>query len=230
MKATDIMTARVVTARPDVGVAALAVLMADNGISAVPIVDARGRVVGIVSEGDLMRRGETATERRRGWWLRTFAEPETLAAEYVKAHGRKAADVMTRDVVTVTEETPVADIVDLLERHRIKRVPVLSDGKLVGIVSRANLVRALAALPAPRPERAADDAAIRAQLAAELKRAGFGHAAGAELIVTEGAVHLSGFYNSPSEHDAIRVAAEGIPGVREVVDHLVPRPAILYQA
>jgi CBS domain-containing protein len=204
--------------------------MGDNGISAVPIVDADDRVVGVVSEGDLMRRSETGTERRRGWWLRAFAEPETLAGEYVKAHGRKAADVMTREVVSVTEDTPVADIVDLLERHRIKRVPVLRDGKIVGIVSRANLVRALAAMPAPRLESAADDAAIRAQINDELRRAGFGGMVAADVIVTEGTVHLWGFYNSPTEHEAIRVAAEGIPGVREVVDHLTPRPVVLYQA
>lgn len=230
MKAADIMTARVISARPDVSVGALAALMGDNGISAVPIVDADDRVVGIVSEGDLVRRSETGTERRRGWWLRAFAEPQTLAAEYVKAHGRKAADVMTREVISVSEDTPVADIVDLLERHRIKRVPVLRDGKLVGVVSRANLVRALAAMPAPRPELAADDAAIRAQLADELKRRGFGYAVTADVIVTEGAVHLWGFYDTPSERQAIRVAAEGIPGVREVVDHLMPRPVVLYQA
>ncbi len=230
MKAADVMTARVITARPDVSVGALAALMGDNGISAVPIVDADERLVGIVSEGDLVRRSETGTERRRGWWLRAFAEPETLAAEYVKAHGRRAADVMTREIVSVTEDTPIADIADVLERRRIKRVPVLRDGKLVGIVSRANLVRALAAMPPQRGELAADDGAIRAQLADELKRSGFGSTVAASVIVAEGTVHLWGFYHSDSEHKAIRVAAEGIPGVREVVDHLMPRPVVLYQA
>src|SRR5436190_4302351 len=141
MKAVDIMTARVVTARPDTRVSALAHLMSDNGISAVPIVDAEDRVVGIVSEGDFLRRGETDTQRRRGRWLRAFADPETLAGEYVKANGRTAADVMTRQVISVVEDTSVPDIVDLLERHDIKRVPVLRERKLVGIVSRGNLVR-----------------------------------------------------------------------------------------
>jgi CBS-domain-containing membrane protein len=229
MKAVDIMTARVVTARPDTGVSALAHLMSDNGISAVPIVDSEGHVLGMVSEGDLLRREETGTERRRGRWLRAFADPDTLADEYVKAHGRTAADVMTRQVVSVGEDTPIPDIVDLLERHDIKRVPVLRERKLVGIVSRANLVRALSAMPLPRPELAADDGAIRAQLADELSRGGFASARDLNIIVTEGAVHLWGIYASDSERKAIRVAAAGIPGVRQVVDHLSPRPAVLYQ-
>jgi CBS domain-containing protein len=230
MRAAEIMTSRVVTARPDDSVATIAALMGSNAISAVPIVDAAGRVLGIVSEGDLLRRGETGTERRRGRWLRAFAEPETLASEYVKAHGRRAADVMTRDVVGVQEDTPVADIVDLLERHGIKRVPVLRDGKLVGIVSRANLVRALVAVAPAKAESAAEDSAIQAQITDELKRAGFANLHDVSVIVTDGTVHLWGIYASASEHKALRIAAERIPGVRAVVDHLTPRPVALYQA
>jgi CBS-domain-containing membrane protein len=230
MRAADIMTRQVITARAGVSVSALAALMVDNGISAIPIVDADDKLVGIVSEGDLMRRNETATERRRGWWLRAFADRETLAAEYVKAHGRKAAEVMTREVVSVGEDTPVADIVDLLERNGIKRVPVVRDGKLVGIVSRANLVRALAAAQAPRPEFATDDAAIQAQVVAELKSRGFGDTGAVSVIVTEGAVHLWGSFASATEHKAMRIAAGEVPGVRRVVDHLTPRPVVIYQA
>jgi CBS-domain-containing membrane protein len=162
--------------------------------------------------------------------LRAFADPDTLATEYVKAHGRSAADVMTRDVVSIAEDTPVPDIVDLLERHDIKRVPVLRERKLVGIVSRANLVRALGAVAASRPELAADDGAIQAQLKDELAHAGFASPRDLSIIVTEGTVHLWGIYASANERKAIRVAAEGIPGVLQVVDHLSPRPAVLYQA
>src|SRR5262249_45350804 len=167
---------------------------------------------------------------QRGRWLRAFADPDTIAAEYVKAHGRKAADVMTRDVVCVSEAAAVGEIVDLFERHGITRVPVLRDGRIIGIVSRANLVRALAAAPQPRRELAADDAAIQAQLGAELKRLGIGSGATGNVIVTEGVVHLWGVYASESERQAMRVAAEEIPGVRQVIDHLVPRPLVLYQA
>jgi CBS domain-containing protein len=204
--------------------------MSEHAISAVPILDAHGRVVGIVSEGDLLRRDETGTTRRRSWWLRTLADPETLADEYTKAYGRTAASVMTRTVVSVAEDTPIADIVALLERHAIKRVPVLRDGKLVGIVSRANLIRALAAAPVARPEIAADDEAIQAQLKDELVRAGFASLRDLNVIVSEGTVHLWGHYASASERNAIRVAAERIPGVRNVVDHLTPRPVVIYQA
>jgi CBS domain-containing protein len=224
------MTADVVTARSDTTVSAIAALMTAHRISAVPIVDGQGRVLGIVSEGDLLRRQETGTERQRGRWLRAFTDPDTLAEEYAKAHGRSAAEVMTRDIVSVTEDTAVGAIVDLLERHGIKRVPVLRDGKLVGIVSRANLVRALAAAPQPRQELAAEDSAIQAQLAAEFKRRGFDRSVAGNAIVTEGIVHLWGAYATESEHKAMRVAAEEIPGVRQVVDHLVPRPVVLYQA
>jgi CBS domain-containing protein len=230
MRAADIMTTRVVTVRADAHVSEVARLMSENGISAVPVVDADQNVIGIVSEGDLLRRGETGTERRRGRWLRAFAEPETLANEYLKAHGRRAAQVMTRDVVTVDIDMPVAAIVDLLERHGIKRVPVVRDGKLAGIVSRANLVRALVAAPAARPEIAADDGAIQAQLADELARTGFANVRDVNVIVSEGTVHLWGHYGSATERKAINVAAEGIPGVRAVVDHLNPRPVVLYQA
>jgi CBS domain-containing protein len=230
MKAADIMTTRVVTAPPEAAIGTIAALMCEHGISAVPIVDPLGRVVGMVSEGDLLRRDETGTARHRSWWLRTLADPDTLADEYAKTHGRTAADVMTRSVVSVTEDTPIADIVDLLERHRIKRVPVVRNGFLVGIVSRANLVRALAVTAPPSPEVAAEDGAIQAQLKDELARAGFASLGDLDIIVSEGTVHLWGTYASDSERNAIRIAAEGIPGVRAVADHLNPRPVVIYQA
>jgi CBS domain-containing protein len=231
MRAADVMTIRVITVHADANVSEVARLMSKNGISAVPVVDADQNVIGIVSEGDLLRRVETGTERRHGRWLRVFADPETLVAEYLKAHGRRAAQVMTREVVTVRMDTPLSEIVNLFERHGIKRVPVVrDDGRLVGIVSRANLVRALAAAPSARPEIAADDDAIQAQLADELARTGFANVRDLNVIVSEGTVHLWGHYDSVNERKAINVAAEGIPGVRAVVDHLNPRPMVLYQA
>src|SRR5262252_1884320 len=140
----DIMTSEVITVREDATVPEVARLMAERGISAVPVVDRENQIVGMVSEGDLLHRTETGTERRRAWWLDMVSSTNKLAGEYIKSHSAKVKDVMTRDVLSVTEETAVADIAVLLETNRIKRVPVVRDGKIVGIVSRANLVRALA--------------------------------------------------------------------------------------
>ena len=124
MKAADIMTPRVISVTPDVSVAEIARLLLDNRISAVPVVDRDGRLVGVVSEGDLMRRAETGTERHRSWWLRAFGDSSTLASDYVRSHALRASDVMTRDVVTVAPDMPLREIANLLEKHRIKRVPV----------------------------------------------------------------------------------------------------------
>src|SRR5246127_2770528 len=144
MLAMDVMTSEVITVEEDASVPSVAKLMAERGISSVPVIDKDKRVVGMVSEGDLLHRAETGTERRRSWWLEMMSSTNQLAGEYIKSHSGKVKDIMTRNVLSVTEETPVADIAVLLETNRIKRVPVLRDGKLVGIVSRANLVRALA--------------------------------------------------------------------------------------
>ena len=143
MRAMDVMTSEVITVGQNTSVQTVAKLLAERGISAVPVVDRENRVIGMVSEGDLLHRAETGTERRRSWWLDMMASTNKLAGDYVKSHSGKVRDIMTRDLISVTETTPVADIAVLLETNRIKRVPVVRDGKLVGIVSRANLVRAL---------------------------------------------------------------------------------------
>jgi len=167
MRAMDVMTTDVITVDPETTVQALATLLAERGISGAPVVDASGRLVGIVSEGDLLHRAEIGTarrhrERRRSWWLDHFAAE--LARDYVKSHGRTVKDIMTRDVVTVTEDTDLGEVAALLEAKRIKRVPVTRDGKVIGIISRANLVRALAATKgAPPREGEDDDRTIRAQ-------------------------------------------------------------------
>lgn len=140
MQAKDVMTAPVVTAETDTSVAAVAERLLERRISAMPVVDADGRVVGVVSEGDLMHRGESGGERHRSWWLALIASAEERSRDYVKNHGLRASDVMTRDPVTVGEDATLEEIAALLETHRIKRVPVLRDGRLVGIVSRANLL------------------------------------------------------------------------------------------
>jgi CBS domain-containing protein len=228
MRAMDVMTSEVITVDEGATVPAVAKLMADRGISAVPVVDKERRVVGIVSEGDLMHRAETGTERRRSWWLEMLSSTNQLAAEYVKSHSGRVKDVMTHNVLSVTEETPVADIAVLLETNRIKRVPVLRDGKIVGIVSRANLVRALAmTVSEPASGVEAGDRAIRDKLLAELRAQKWAEVAPANITVKDGVVHLWSSYLSEQEKQALIVAAENSPGVRRVEDHMRPVPAYL---
>ena len=228
MRATDIMTSEVITVEEDATVQAAAELMAEHGISALPVVDKDTRVIGIVSEGDLLHRAETATEQRRSWWLEMMTSTNQLAGEYIKSHSAKVTDVMTRDVISVTETTPIADIAVLLETHRIKRVPVLRDGRLAGIVSRANLVRALAMTINERASSTeADDENIRNKLLAELKAQKWAEVSPANVTVKDGVVHLWSSYLSEQEKRALVVAAENIPGVRRVEDHMRPVPVYL---
>lgn len=145
MRADDIMSVDVITVAPDAEITEVARTLIANHISAVPVVNEAGGVIGIVSEGDLMRRPESGTERHPSWWLTFLADTQERAQEFVKSHGQYAKDVMSPKVITVTPETPMEDIAEILEKNRIKRVPVVQDGKLVGIVSRANLLQGLVA-------------------------------------------------------------------------------------
>jgi CBS domain-containing protein len=229
MHAADVMTPNVITVDPDTTVQGLATLLSERGISGVPVVDSAGRMIGIVSEGDLLHRAELGTERhatsRRSWWLEHFASE--LARDYVKSHGRTVKDIMTRDVTTITEETDLADIATLLETKRIKRVPVMRDGKIVGIVSRANLVRALGAARGIATSSAdGNDRAIRARLLAELgKQQWAARLWEQDIIVSGGVVHLwFGSDEAQEKRQAVRVAAENVPGVSRVEEHEVPIP------
>jgi CBS domain-containing protein len=242
MRALDVMTTEVITVDPDTSVQALARLLSERGISGVPVIDSENRLVGIVSEGDLLHRVETGTERRperltgrrRSWWLDTIASDQDLARDYVKSHGRTVKDVMTPDVISVTDTTELAEIAMLLETKRIKRVPVVRDGKLVGIVSRANLVRALAAANSePATNADSDDRTIRQKLLSELKgqewfkMQNWSKIWAADVLVRDRVVHFWFSQNqSEEERRALRVAAENFPGVRGVEEHVVPAPGI----
>lgn len=221
MRALDVMTSDVIAVKPDATVMQVAEIFVAHRISAVPVVDRNGMLVGIVSEGDLLRRAEIGTDRRRSWWLQFISSNRSLAAEYVKCHSHKVADVMTTEVITVDEATPIADIADLLETRHIKRVPVVRDGRPVGIVSRADLIRALAVLSGPGIDSKADDQAIRARLLAELKDQKWSAANPASVVVIDGVIHLWGYVLSEEERRALCVAAENIPGVKAVQDHTV---------
>ena len=228
MRAMDVMTTNVITVVADTSVQALATLLSERGISGVPVVGKDGRLVGIVSEGDLLHRAETGTERRtqrrRSRWLDTFAADQEAARDYVKAHGRSVQEIMTREVISVSDTTELADIATLLETKRIRRVPVVRDGKLVGIVSRANLVRALAMMKnQPTIDADNDDRTIRQKLLTELQGHEWVHMWGADIIVRDRVVHLwFSDDRSEDERQAVRIAAENIAGVRQVQEHIVP--------
>ncbi len=220
MKAGEVMTTGVVSVTPESAVADAAQLMIEHHISGLPVVDKNGKLVGILSEGDLLRRVETGTQRRRPRWLEFLIGPGRLANEYVHASGRKVYEVMSEDVKTVTEDTPLGTIVELMERRRIKRVPVMRDGALVGIVTRANLLRALAGLARTAPPTTTDDAAIRARVLAELEAQPWAPIAQLNVVVHDGVVELWGAIIDERQRQAMRVAAENVPGVKRVIDQL----------
>ena len=226
MQARDVMTTKLVTAEPDMPVRDIAKLMLAHRISGIPIVDKSQRVLGMVSEGDLMRRPESETERQSSWWLEAVFSPRDKADDYIKAHGTKAGDVMTRDVQTVGEDMPVREVARLLEAHRIKRVPVVSDGKLVGIISRANLLHGLVArMPEGSIAAAADDRTVRGALLRTLSEEAGLNTAMINVIVTDGIVQLWGLVDSAREKKAAQLAAEATAGVKSVENYLGQMPA-----
>lgn len=222
MRAADIMRRDVVTIRPEAEVADLAKLLVDQRISAVPVVDGDGKLLGIVSENDMMRRVELGTAPRRHW-LSTFIDPHSAAEEFVKANARRVGDVMTKKVVTVGPDAKLADIATTLETHHIKRVPVVDNGRVVGIISRANLVQALGAFgkglgPSDDPAKLRER--VEARIKAQPWRSWM-----VNVTVSGDHVELWGMVDSEAVKNATRVAAETTPGVKRVSDHLLVAPA-----
>ena len=217
------MARNVVTATPQTTVQDAAKLMINHRISGLPIVDGDGQLVGIVTEGDLLRRAETGTERQRSGWSEWFSPNSRLAAEYIKSHARRVAEIMSHDVVSVTELDSLGEIADLMETKRIKRVPVLHDGKLVGIVSRADLLRVLAS-GAATSSIDDQDGVIRSRLLADLSKQKWANCSESDIVVSDGIVHYWGVVGSEEERRALLVAAENIPGVRGVEDHTISGP------
>lgn len=223
MLAKDVMTTRMVTVSPGAPVREIAELLRDNRVSAVPVVDADGAPLGIVSEGDLLRRPELGTLRRPSWWLDLLAEPREKALDYIKSHGGNAKDVMTRQLVTVLEDASLEEVADTLETHRIKRVLVLRDGRLIGVVSRADLLHGLVARQSA-PEASDDDRSLARSVESELGEAGV-HREYVNVVISGGVVHLWGAVESDAERRAAEVAARNVAGVVAVRNQLGVLPA-----
>jgi CBS-domain-containing membrane protein len=225
MYAADIMTRPVISVAPETKIAEAARLMLQHRISGLPVVDASGAIVGIVTEGDLVRRSEIGTERHRARWVELLIGPGRLARDYVDAHARTVGDVMTADVVAVSPGATLPEVVRLMEKHHVKRVPVVENGGLVGIVSRANLLRALVhTLPRTAVADAAisySDAEIRERILAEINKEPWGPRFSVDVTVENGIVELHGSITDDRERAALAVVAENTPGVKDVRDRLV---------
>jgi len=223
MKAKDVMVCNLFTVGPDDSVGAAIKLLAEHDVSALPVIDDAGQVIGIVSEADLVRREELATDKRRPWWMEALTPATTLADEFAKAHGRTVREVMSERVISVSEETPLPEIANLLERNRIKRVPVLRDGKLVGIVSRANLIQALATRGLVHENGSiASDRDIRLEILDALAKQTWTDFGSRNITVQDGVVHVWGLVGSPEEHKALLALVEDVDGIKGISDETIP--------
>src|SRR5271168_4508213 len=221
MRAIDVMVRDVVTVHPDTDVAEAIKLLAEHDLSALPVVDPAGNLVGVLSEADLIHRVEIGTEKRRPWWQEAVTGASTLAADFAKSHGKKVGEVMTSVVISVSEDTPLSEIAALFERKGIKRVPVVRDGKLVGIVSRSNLIQVLASVVGRMDQHDETDRQIRLELLSRLKNqtwTGFGDR---NITVGNRVVHLWGLVGSEEERKALLALAENVPGVSRVADEMI---------
>ena len=220
MLAGQVMSPIVLAVSQDASIYEAAEVMVSAEVSALPVVDGTGRRAGILSEADLMHRAEIGTEPRKGWLARFLEDNTRSAQEYVALHSRQVGDVMTRPVVTVDEQTPLSEVAQLMDQHKIKRVPVMRGAEVVGIVSRANLLRALLSRDPQQPASAPSDEALRRAVEAAVKGQEWESPWPVNIIVNAGVVHLWGFVGGEATSKAYRVAAENVPGVRKVENHL----------
>ena len=223
MKVSDVMTRRVISVSPETSVFVAIRLMLKHHVSGLPVIDNHGKLAGILTEGDLLRRAEIETERRRSVWLDALFGPADGAAGYVHSHGLAVNEVMTREPITVTENTRLDEVVRLMENRNVKRLPVLRDGKVIGIVSRANLMRALLSIHRTTPQPSDDDAAIREHVLAEVRRHAWSSGAAIDVVVHSGMVDLWGTVGDVAQREALKVLAENVTGVVKVEDHLTVR-------
>jgi CBS-domain-containing membrane protein len=221
MIVADVMTRHVLSVAPDATVEDAAKLMLSRGISGLFVVDPKGDLAGVVTEGDLLRRDELGTERYRPWWLRLLVSPGRQAADFTRTHGRKVKDVMTEDVVSVASDANLEEVVETMEKHRIKRVPVTEAGRVIGVVARSDLLRALVGRSREEAPTATDDRSIRAAILDALDNASWAPMTTLNVTVAQGVVDVWGTITNDDERRAICVIAENTPGVKTVHDHLV---------
>jgi CBS domain-containing protein len=219
MRAHQIMTKDVISVTPSTSIEDAARIMLQTHISGLPVLDQSGKLVGIVSESDFLRRSEIGTGRKRPAWLQFLIGPGKAAADFVHERGRKVEDVMTEDPVTVGEETPLEDLVRLMEKKGIKRLPVMSGNTLKGIVTRSNLLQAVASIAHEIPDPTADDDHIRQRILNAVNKTDW-RPIGFEVTVRKGIVHLHGIITTDQARQATIVAAENVNGVKKVHDHL----------
>lgn len=219
MKASDVMTTKVIFIRPDATLSEMIKLMLDHRISGLPVVSEDGKLVGVVTEGDCLRRAETGTEVKRSFWRDLLTGSETLANEYIRTHGRKVSEVMTGDPISVSPDMELSEVIHIMEKNRIKRVPVVKDGTVVGILSRANLLQTLSGLV--RNTSVDDsDTDIRKNVITALGTLPWAANEFLNVTVKDGVVDLWGCYTAYRQDEAAVVATENVPGVKQVRNHL----------
>jgi CBS domain-containing protein len=217
MRAHHIMTQQVITVGADTTIVEAVNTMLQHHISGLPVVDAAGRLIGIISEGDFIRRAEIGTQRKRGRWLKFLVGADKIAADFVHAHGRKVGEIMTPNPVTINEDTPLDQIAQLMESKGVKRLPVVRGDRLVGIVTRSDFLAPVAELARNVPSLSADDDHIRSAVSAEIGQAAW-RPCKLKVGVRDGVVTLSGVVDSDKARQAAIVAAENVPGVKNVID------------
>lgn len=220
MKANEIMSRNVATVAPETPISEIAALMVEKHVSGVPVVGDNGNLLGMVSQSDLLHRAEVGTERKHKWWFRVFADSNALAREFVKTHGHRAHDIMTRHIVSVREDAELRDVADILDKHRIKRVPVVADGKLVGIITRGDLVRALSLVQIAKADKKVDNASLHKALQERMQKQPWINKTYVNLTANDGVVELWGFVDSAEQHRALRLLVEETDGVKKVEDKL----------
>jgi CBS domain-containing protein len=221
MIVADVMTRNCITISPDATVEEAVNLMLSRHISGLFVVNQNGDLAGVLTEGDLLRRDELGTQRNRPWWLRLLASPARQALDFTQANGRHVRDVMTEDVLSIAQDAPLEDVVGTMESNRIKRLPVTADGRVVGVVSRADLLRALIGRVRKTEPMATDDREIRGAILAALEAQSWAPATTLNVTVADGVVDVWGTITNEQERRAIRVLVENIAGVKAVHDHLV---------
>jgi CBS domain-containing protein len=221
MIVADVMTRNCITIAPDATVEEAVNLMLSRHISGLFVVDKAGELAGVVTEGDLLRRDELGTQRNRPWWLRLLASPARQAADFTQANGRHVRDVMTEDVLSIAQDSPLEEVVAAMEKHRIKRLPVTADGKVVGVVSRADLLRALIGRARTAAPLASDDRSIRVAILNALEAQSWTPLTTLNVTVADGVADVWGTITNEQERRGIQVVVENTPGVKAVHDHLV---------